>query len=67
MELSGTKGLAPSRTIEGKATALAMVPILKRLDIEMPITEGVAKLCSGTANVSEVMANIMARSLKKEI
>ncbi|MBL6845275.1 MAG: NAD(P)-dependent glycerol-3-phosphate dehydrogenase [Planktomarina sp.] len=67
MELSGTKGLDPSRTIEGKATALAMVPILKRLDIEMPITEAVAKLCSGTANVSEVMADIMARPLKKEI
>jgi glycerol-3-phosphate dehydrogenase len=33
----------------------------------MPITEAVAKLCSGTVNVSEVLANIMARPLKKEI
>jgi glycerol-3-phosphate dehydrogenase (NAD(P)+) len=67
MEISGAKRFGPSLTIEGKATALAMVPILQRLDIEMPITEAVAKLCSGTVNVSEVIANIMARPLKKEM
>jgi glycerol-3-phosphate dehydrogenase (NAD(P)+) len=66
-ELNKTKGDDSSVNIEGRATAQAMLPILKSLNIEMPITEAVAKLCSGTANVSEVMADIMARPLKREI
>ena len=67
LALSGARGYDLSSTIEGKETAQAMVPILKRLNIDMPITEAVAKLCSGTANVSEVLADLMARPLKEEI
>jgi glycerol-3-phosphate dehydrogenase (NAD(P)+) len=67
LALSGARGYDFSSTIEGKETARAMVPILKRLNIDMPITEAVAKLCSGTANVSDVMADLMARPLKEEI
>ena len=55
------------KTVEGRATAQAMLPILKRLRIDMPITEAVAKICSKEITVSEAMNNLMARPLKKEL
>ena len=54
-------------TVEGRATAQAMLPILKRLKIDMPITEAVAKICSKEITVSEAMKDLMARPLKKEL
>ena len=54
-------------TVEGRATALALLPIMERLDIDMPITKAVAGLCSGTITVSQALAALMARPLRKEI
>jgi glycerol-3-phosphate dehydrogenase (NAD(P)+) len=54
-------------TVEGRATAQAMLPILKRLKIDMPITEAVAKICSKEITVSEAMNDLMARPLRKEL
>jgi len=56
----------PAITVEGKATALALVPIMQRLNIDMPITKAVASLCSGTVTVTQALATLMARPLKKE-
>ena len=56
----------PSITVEGKATALALVPIMQRLNIDMPITKAVAGLCSGTVTVSQALATLMARPLRRE-
>ena len=60
------KDFDPSITVEGKATALALVPIMHRLNIDMPITNAVAGLCSGTVTVSQALATLMARPLRKE-
>jgi len=56
----------PSITVEGKATALALAPIMQRLNIDMPITKAVAGLCSGTVTVSQALATLMARPLRRE-
>ena len=60
------KAFDPAITIEGKATALALVPIMQRLNIDMPITKAVADLCSGTVTVSQALAALMARPLRRE-
>ena len=60
------KDFDPSITVEGKATALALVPIMHRLNIDMPITNAVAGLCSGTVTVAQALATLMARPLRKE-
>ena len=39
---------------------------MHRLNIDMPITNAVAGLCSGTVTVSQALATLMARPLKKE-
>jgi glycerol-3-phosphate dehydrogenase (NAD(P)+) len=57
----------PSITVEGKDTALALLPIMQRLEIDMPITKAVAGLCSGTITVSQTLAALMARPLRKEL
>jgi glycerol-3-phosphate dehydrogenase (NAD(P)+) len=54
-------------TVEGRATALALLPIMERLEIDMPITKAVAGLCSGRITVSQALAALMARPLRKEI
>jgi len=54
-------------TVEGRATALALLPIMERLDIDMPITKAVAGLCLGTVTVAQALAALMARPLRKEI
>jgi glycerol-3-phosphate dehydrogenase (NAD(P)+) len=54
-------------TVEGRATALALLPIMERLDIDMPIAKAVAGLCAGTITVAQAMAALMARPLRKEI
>lgn len=53
-------------TVEGKATAVALVTIMQRLSIDMPITKAVADLCSGTVTVSEALATLMGRPLRRE-
>ena len=60
------KDFDPSITVEGKATALALIPIMHRLNIDMPITNAVAGLCSGSVTVSRALATLMARPLRRE-
>ena len=54
-------------TVEGRATALALLPIMERLEIDMPIAKAVAGLCAGKITVAQAMAALMARPLRKEI
>jgi glycerol-3-phosphate dehydrogenase (NAD(P)+) len=65
--LGQAKPFDPSITVEGKDTALALLPIMQRLEIDMPITKAVAGLCSGTITVSQTLAALMARPLRKEL
>ena len=65
--LGQAKPFDPSITVEGKDTALALLPIMQRLEIDMPITKAVAGLCSGTITVSQALAALMARPLRKEL
>ena len=65
--LGQAKPFNPSITVEGKDTALALLPIMQRLEIDMPITKAVAGLCSGTITVSQALAALMARPLRKEL
>ena len=65
--LGQAKPFDPSITVEGKDTALALLPIMQRLEIDMPITKAVAGLCSGTVTVSQALAALMARPLRKEL
>ena len=65
--LGQAKPFNPSITVEGKDTALALLPIMQRLEIDMPITKAVAGLCSGTITVSQTLAALMARPLRKEL
>jgi glycerol-3-phosphate dehydrogenase (NAD(P)+) len=39
---------------------------MQRLDIDMPITKAVADLCAGTVTVSQALAALMARPLRRE-
>ena len=64
--LGQNKGFDPTVTVEGKATAIALVPIMQRLNIDMPITKAVAGLCSGTVTVAQALTTLMARPLRKE-
>ena len=65
--LGQAKPFDPSITVEGKDTALALLPIMQRLEIDMPITKAVAGLCSGTITVPQALAALMARPLRKEL
>jgi len=65
--LGQAKPFDPSITVEGKDTALALLSIMQRLEIDMPITKAVAGLCSGTITVSQTLAALMARPLRKEL
>jgi len=65
--LGQAKPFDQSITVEGKDTALALLPIMQRLEIDMPITKAVAGLCSGTITVSQALAALMARPLRKEL
>ncbi|SIO20591.1 NAD(P)H-dependent glycerol-3-phosphate dehydrogenase [Vannielia litorea] len=53
-------------TTEGIATAGATLRLAQRYKLEMPITEVVAALTSGTLSAAEAMAVLLARPLKKE-
>ena len=65
--LGQDKPFDPSITVEGRATARALLPIMHRLEIDMPITKAVAGLCSGKITVSQALTALMARPLRKEL
>lgn len=54
-------------TVEGKATAQAMMSIMKAENLDMPITKAVALGASGEITAEQALDHLMSRPLKKEI
>ena len=56
----------PAVTVEGAATARAMVKAEAYRGLDLPITRAVADLVDGRETLPSVMARLLARSLKEE-
>lgn len=56
----------PAITVEGAATAKAVSILAKELQVDMPIANMVAALVESKIAVSDAIATLMARPLKKE-
>ena len=66
MSIGAESGFDPTITVEGAATALAVAKLAETKELDMPISTAVAALVSGKRTVKEVMASLLARSLKEE-
>lgn len=56
----------PSVTVEGAATARAVVSLSDKLGLEMPISQSVVDLVDHTITITGAMAQLLARPLKEE-
>jgi glycerol-3-phosphate dehydrogenase (NAD(P)+) len=56
----------PLVTVEGAATARAVMGRARTLGLEMPVTEAVAALVTGVLRVTQAMDMLLARPLKEE-
>jgi len=56
----------PGVTVEGVATAGALVPLAARLGVEMPLAATVAEVCAGRLDVAAAAARLLARPLRAE-
>lgn len=56
----------PSITVEGKATARAVRELADDMGLDMPITSAVDGIANETLSVSEALAALLSRPLKKE-
>ncbi|RWR11247.1 NAD(P)H-dependent glycerol-3-phosphate dehydrogenase [Paenirhodobacter populi] len=60
------EGFDPETTVEGVATAKAVVTLAGNLGIEMPVAEVVADLSDHRVTVAEAMHALLSRPLKEE-
>lgn len=60
------EGFDPETTVEGVATAKAVVTLAANLGIEMPVAEVVADLSDHRVTVAEAMHALLSRPLKEE-
>lgn len=56
----------PAITVEGAATARAMLAIARERRIDVPITETVTHLLDGRATITDAITHLMTRPLKEE-
>ena len=56
----------PNITVEGVATATAVVRLARQMNIDMPVTEMVDALVSGRVALEDAMPTLMNRPLKQE-
>ena len=56
----------PGVTVEGAATARAVVARVRAMGLDMPISQSVVGLLDNDLKVSDVMARLLARPLKEE-
>jgi glycerol-3-phosphate dehydrogenase (NAD(P)+) len=56
----------PSVTVEGVATAQAVVALAGQIGVEMPVTAMVDALASGRTSVKDAVGLLMGRPLKQE-
>ena len=56
----------PATTVEGAATARALVRLAARDDLDLPIATMVARLAEGAVSVEKAMDHLLSRPLKEE-
>ncbi|MDG2341204.1 MAG: glycerol-3-phosphate dehydrogenase, partial [Paracoccaceae bacterium] len=66
LSLGRNESFDPSVTVEGAATARAASGLANEVGVEMPITNAVAALSSGSMSVQDVLKSLLARPLKEE-
>ena len=66
MSLGRADAFDPTITVEGAATARAVIGRATALGLEMPVTAAVVALLDGRASVSDAMAMLLSRPLKEE-
>ncbi|MDP5219912.1 NAD(P)H-dependent glycerol-3-phosphate dehydrogenase [Ruegeria sp. 2205SS24-7] len=66
LSLGRSEGFDPSVTVEGAATAYAVVARAEEMGIDMPISRCVTGLLDGVLTPDAAMAQLLARPLKEE-
>ena len=66
LSLGRGEGFDPTITVEGVATAQAVLEDAMKLKLDMPITQAVVALASGQLQVADAMDMLLARPLKEE-
>ena len=66
MALGSGSGFDAAVTVEGVATARAVVRLAERLEVDMPISKMVAALIDKTLPLEAVIRSLMSRPLKEE-
>lgn len=66
LSLGRGEGFDGTVTVEGAATARAVLNRAKDMQIDMPITEAVVALLDGTYALSDLMDRLLSRPLKQE-
>ncbi len=56
----------PNVTVEGVATAQAVVGLAEKLGLDLPIARGVTEVIAGRSDVTQTLRSFMARPLKEE-
>ncbi|MEL6641044.1 MAG: NAD(P)H-dependent glycerol-3-phosphate dehydrogenase [Pseudomonadota bacterium] len=64
--LGQNAGFNEGTTVEGVATAKAVVALAETLKLDLPICRGVADVVAGRTNVAQTLEGLMARPLKEE-
>ncbi|WP_299786853.1 NAD(P)H-dependent glycerol-3-phosphate dehydrogenase [uncultured Marivita sp.] len=66
LSLGRGKPFDPTITVEGAATARAMMDIARQRHIDVPITQIVTRLLDGSTTVADAIETLMTRPLKEE-
>ncbi len=66
LSLGRREAFDPKITVEGAATARAVLRRAQELEVDMPITQAVVALLDQTLEVGQVMTGLLARPLKEE-
>jgi len=60
-------GFETGKTVEGIATAQAVLALAQTVDVEMPIAEAMAAVLNGQIGIYDALSGLMSRPLKREI
>lgn len=66
LSLGRSEPFDPSVTVEGAATAKAASALAAEIDVDMPITNAVAALATGSISVQDALKSLLSRPLKEE-
>lgn len=65
-QLGRTGTFGTGKTVEGIATAEAVLSLAKTTGVEMPIAQAVADVLDGRMQIAQALATLMSRPLKRE-